>query len=206
MTLYNNVSVLWSITIAPMVFCRFVRKCLVVHTVIFPSSSVLFFLCPAFPFFPCMPRWWLAVLCAARLPPSFGPSVCRFFVWKFLFSQPSVLQCVACLVCVFSSCGVEKSFKKIWRYGKKQYLCNPVWEMGVPVGALVLWKVGLCDAPARVFREFPRPSGLRKIFWKKFWRIKKKGLPLQPRFKIERNSKFIEKTEKYKYKQVPRIQ
>ena len=29
---------------------------------------------------------------------------------------------------------------------------------------------------------------------------------MQPRFKIERNSKFIEKTEKYKYKQVPRIQ
>ena len=124
----------------------------------------------------------MGACCPLRRP---APALLRSLRLPFFCVKISVfstfcppVRCVSCLC--FSSCGVKKSFKKIWRYGKKQYLCNPVWEMGVPAGALVLWKVSLCDAPARVFREFPRPSGLRKIFWKKFWRIEKKAYLCSP--------------------------
>ena len=73
---------------------------------------VLFFLCPAFPFFPCMPRWGGAVLCAARLPPSFGPSVCRFLCENFCFLNLLSSSALRVLSVFFCPVGLKKVSKR----------------------------------------------------------------------------------------------
>lgn len=167
-----------------MVFCRFVRKCLVVHTVIFPSSSVLFFLCPAFPFFPCMPRWGLAVLCAARLPPSFGPSVCRFSCENFCFLNLLSSSVLRVLSVFFRPVGLKKVSKRFGDTEKSSTFAIPFEKWASRSGRWFCEKSASAMLQRVFFGNFPGLRASGKFFEKSFGESKKRltfAAPFQDR-------------------------
>lgn len=167
-----------------MVFCRFVRKCLVVHTVIFPSSSVLFFLCPAFPFFPCMPRWGLAVLCAARLPPSFGPSVCRFSCENFCFLNLLSSSALRVLSVFFRPVGLKKVSKRFGDTEKSSTFAIPFEKWASLSGRWFCEKSASAMLQRVFFGNFPGLRASGKFFEKSFGESKKRltfAAPFQDR-------------------------
>lgn len=150
----------------------------------------------------------MGACCPLRRP---APALLRSLRLPFFCVKISVfstfcppVRCVSCLC--FSSCGVKKKFQKDLEIRKKAVPLQSRLRNGRPCRGVSSVKSQPLRCSSACFSGISPALGPPENFLKKVLENRKKGLPLQPRFKRERNSKFIEKTEKYKYKQVPRIQ
>lgn len=137
-------------------------------------------------------------------PPSVPPSavfLCENFCFLNLLSS-SALRVLSVFFVLWS----KKKFQKDLEIRKKAVPLQSRLRNGRPCRGVSSVKSQPLRCSSACFSGISPALGPPENFLKKVLENRKKGLPLQPRFKRERNSKFIEKTEKYKYKQVPRIQ
>ena len=138
-------------------------------------------------------------------PPSVPPSAV-FLCENFCFLNLLSSSALRVLSVFFRPVGLKKVSKRFGDTEKSSTFAIPFEKWASLSGRWFCEKSASAMLQRVFFGNFPGLRASGKFFLKKVLENQKKSLPLQPRFKRERNSKFIEKTEKYKYKQVPRIQ